>query len=376
MKYNKEHEQIKVGFFTPYYRSPRGNSITAMRIVHGMRQFGYTVHLYAYLEEPLLPPLAEAMREASFYHILQASRFADWRQKHAWPLDKPYLVTMGGTDINHDIGSAEKSNRILELLDGAAAITVFTQDAFAKLQALDRGYEDKTQIIPQSVWLPQGHPPDRSAGSAGTEAAQDPPPSARPFPLILLPAGLRPVKDVLYLFDALKRLRRDLPALQFVIIGDILDLSVYHKVIEKSSSNPWFHYKGSVPFAEMRSWYERADLVVNSSVSEGQSLAVMEAMALGVPVLARVNGANESLIEEGKTGFLFTTPEEFRKKALRLFRNHDLRKRIAAQARAYIARFHSLEKEIAAYDAIYRVLGKTSPSIGHVRSRPTKNNHL
>ena len=46
-------------------------------------------------------------------------------------------------------------------------------------------------------------------------------------------------------------------------------------------------------------------------ISEGMSLALLEAMAVGVPVSARRNSGNVALIDDGKTGFLFSTPAEF-----------------------------------------------------------------
>jgi glycosyltransferase involved in cell wall biosynthesis len=52
-----------------------------------------------------------------------------------------------------------------------------------------------------------------------------------------------------------------------------------------------------------------ADVVLNTSVSEGQSGALLEAMAAGaVPVVARANEGNASLVVHGVTGLLFGPP--------------------------------------------------------------------
>jgi glycosyltransferase involved in cell wall biosynthesis len=47
-------------------------------------------------------------------------------------------------------------------------------------------------------------------------------------------------------------------------------------------------------------------------VSEGMSLALLEAMSLGAIVIARRIPGNAALISHGTTGFLFSTPAEFR----------------------------------------------------------------
>jgi glycosyltransferase involved in cell wall biosynthesis len=52
-----------------------------------------------------------------------------------------------------------------------------------------------------------------------------------------------------------------------------------------------------------------ASAALNSSVSEGQASALLEAMQLRVPIIARRNEGNESLVEHGRTGLLFDTPE-------------------------------------------------------------------
>jgi glycosyltransferase involved in cell wall biosynthesis len=47
------------------------------------------------------------------------------------------------------------------------------------------------------------------------------------------------------------------------------------------------------------------DLYLNTSVSEGLSNSIMEAMAAAVPVLAAAAGGTPELVHDGQTGFLF-----------------------------------------------------------------------
>ena len=51
--------------------------------------------------------------------------------------------------------------------------------------------------------------------------------------------------------------------------------------------------------------YREADLVVLTSVSEGIPLTLMEAMALGRPVIAPAITGIPELVLDGKTGFLY-----------------------------------------------------------------------
>ena len=91
----------------------------------------------------------------------------------------------------------------------------------------------------------------------------------------------------------------------------MLDKEVYAQVKKAMVNNPFLTYKQAIPFEEMGSLYSQADLVVNSSLEEGHSAAVCEAMGLGLPVIARRNDGNEAVIEHGKTGYLFYDQDQF-----------------------------------------------------------------
>jgi glycosyltransferase involved in cell wall biosynthesis len=63
-------------------------------------------------------------------------------------------------------------------------------------------------------------------------------------------------------------------------------------------------FVGAVPRDEMPRWYRSADLVVCASWYEPVSLAPLEAMASGVPVVATAVGAFQDTIVDGLTGVL------------------------------------------------------------------------
>lgn len=63
-------------------------------------------------------------------------------------------------------------------------------------------------------------------------------------------------------------------------------------------------FLGNKPQAELYKLYRQANLLVVPSRSEGMSLTLLEAMAVGLPVVATDAGDNARLIKHGKTGFL------------------------------------------------------------------------
>ncbi|WP_027417097.1 glycosyltransferase [Aneurinibacillus terranovensis] len=325
---------MHVLFFAPYFNQPRGNSTTIKRLVHFLQQQNISTSVIPYLEDDHWH-----YPDADIFHILHATRFIQWAKENRIILNRPYLVTMGGTDINIDL-QASMDDEMFSFLNNAAYITVFTEDAKEKVKKLFPKWMDKTFVIPQGIWLPWSI-------SARKEEM---------VPRILLPAGLRPVKDVLHVLPALDELIHKYPNMNFIILGANLDEDVYKQVQRKTEQRHWMKYAGVVPYEVMKLWYEQADIVINTSISEGQSLAIMEAMAMGRPVIARKNEANIQLIRHEQTGWLYETMNGFTEAVHSIVKNVSLREKVVKQAKEWIAEHSSPAKEALAYITLYKQL--------------------
>ncbi|RKD22738.1 hypothetical protein BEP19_10835 [Ammoniphilus oxalaticus] len=329
---------MRILYFTPYFNQPRGNSTTSKRIVHFLQNYGIHTSVFPYLEkEPWFLPSTETI---DVIHILHATRFLSWAQENHFSLERPYIVTMGGTDINVDL-QAPLANDVSELLQQAAKITVFTPDAKQKVIRLNSDWANKIHVIPQSAWLPW------NIGE----------PEQFEQPNILLPAGLRPIKDVLHTLPALDDLYESYPNLQFKIVGANLHADVYDEVNKASHTRPWFTYAGVVPFEVMTHWYQEANIVVNSSVSEGQSLAVMEALAIGRPVIARKNAANEELIQHNETGWLYRSMEQFKEAVFSIMNDSFHRGQVIQAGKQWVGAHASPHNEARQYIELYKRAG-------------------
>lgn len=330
----------KIAFFTPYFNSNRGNATTTKRIVHGLKEAGIDVHVFPYLEERWTDEKDEVLKECSLYHILHLYRFARWNMCRELQLDKPYILTNGGTDINHDLANPGQLEEMKKMIDGADAITVFTQDGKRKVHA---AYPNSTvEIIPQSVWFEKEDKltvqlPDKK-------------------PVILLPAGLRAVKDPLYVWDEIKVLKGEFPELQFVIAGVVIEEEVHKEVLTLCQEHEWVHFLEDVPFSQMASLYKQADLTINTSISEGQPSSIMEAMYCGSPVLVRNNEGNMSVVEHNETGLVFQNKQEFVEMAYSILTENEKTKHLTKQAKRYITEYHSLDREIQQYIHLYSQL--------------------
>jgi glycosyltransferase involved in cell wall biosynthesis len=110
------------------------------------------------------------------------------------------------------------------------------------------------------------------------------------------------------------------------------------------------------------------DVLLNGSAYEGQSNSILEAMAMGIPVIATDIPGNRDLVVEGVTGLLVPDGgEDFRfrrrtfvEKTLLLLEDNELRKKMGTAAQTRIAEHFSLEQMIRRYAELYQTLSKIS----------------
>ena len=116
-------------------------------------------------------------------------------------------------------------------------------------------------------------------------------------------------------------------------------------------------FTGFVPDAELPALLNSADLFVMPSEAELQSLATLEAMACGLPVLAADAGALPELVRPGVNGFLFRSGcgRDAAGRLKEMAGRRDEWARMGAASRA-MAEAHDLSRTIRAYDELYRRL--------------------
>lgn len=107
---------------------------------------------------------------------------------------------------------------------------------------------------------------------------------------------------------------------------------------------------GQIPSDEVYSYMKGADLLISTSRWEGFGLAILEAMACGLPVVARPNSAQESLVE-GR-GLLADSSLEFRAAIAKYFGDRKLRQGSISRGLKFSKQF-SWEATSNALDRIY-----------------------
>ena len=189
--------------------------------------------------------------------------------------------------------------------------------------------------------------------------------------LIIVVARLTPEKDHVTLLQAFKTVSMRIPAARLLIVGDG---PTRQQLLDQMHA---LKLKGRVEFLGSRSdipaLLHASNLFVLSSQTEGIPLAVLEAMAAGVPVLATRVGGIPGVIEDDRTGCLVAprAPGELASAMLRLAGDPIEAARLAAAARRAVMERFALEQTVEAYEDIYQVAadGRSGRKRDHRTSR-------
>ena len=340
----------RLALLTPFaFPSVRGNAVTVERIARGLRARGADIEVWD------LSTMARASieRRASDYrpevvHAFHAYRAGPLGLALARRIGCPLVVTLTGTDANLDLFDAERAPAVRQVLESAAAVTAFHDSVAAMVARAAPEISARIVIVPQSVDLPDFSHSDGPA------------PRAR-GPVMLFPAGIRPVKRPLFPLAPLDSVAARYPGFELRYIGPILDVTEGEALMRALRGRQWARHLGEVPHAAMAALLRDADVVLNCSLSEGgMANSVLEALACGRAVLASDIAGNRSVIEDGVTGLLFEGPGDFADKAARLLGDPALRKRLGEAGRARASRF-GLQQEIERYLKLYAAVAPAYP---------------
>jgi glycosyltransferase involved in cell wall biosynthesis len=336
----------RVALLTPFaFPSVRGNAVTVARITDGLRRRGVDLAVWDLSTAPdaEIADEVEAFRP-DLVHAFHAFRAGPLALRLARRLEVPLVVTLTGTDANHDLFDPARAPLVRHVLEGAARVVAFHPSIVERVAAALPDLRERFEVVAQAAALPQGH--------VFPLAARWPLPPSRL--LFLFPAGVRPVKRPrlpLAPFDALVRRR---PDIRLLYVGPVINRDEGEALRRALRERPWAKHLGDVPHDAMRSLLAEADVVLNCSLSEGgMANSILEAFAMGRAVLASDIEGNRSLVDDGVTGLLFADEAELIEKAERLALDPGLRARLGAAARARVEDRYSPEREIEGYLEAY-----------------------
>ncbi|XP_075324613.1 glycosyltransferase 1 domain-containing protein 1 isoform X2 [Odontesthes bonariensis] len=356
--------------------SPKtGNHTTAERIRSYIESAGHTCELRDAEEFQSPADVADLLARsppfggAMAIHLFRAGRLL-------LDIQVPFGVIFGGTDINEDVKVEQKRAVMEQVLLKARFAVAFTDKLKEEAEIFLVSQSNKIYVQPQGIQTEVNQKICwteflRSSG-VRSEHVDD-------LRVFLLVCGLRRVKDPLYLVRVFSAWHCENQRNVLMIIGPKID-PVFTAEVEAvvNRTTGVFLAQGRSQ-QELHAAMTHCFAVVNSSVSEGMSAAILEAMDLRVPVLARNIPGNAAVVQHEVTGLLYSSPQgahtdgfsnlgqinydpslnslaEFVHQSQRLLSDHDLRERVVRNGKVYVEEHHSLKRERETYQRLVDTL--------------------
>jgi glycosyltransferase involved in cell wall biosynthesis len=264
----------------------------------------------------------------------------------AWPR-RPVVVTVWGSDVAllrlPLVGPLAR-----RMLRRAASVIAVSGAMARELAALGVPAEKVTVVLTAIDALERpAAPPSELRARLGL-------PADRPLALFL--GRLSPVKGPDVLVEALRPLRERGVRAAFVLTGEGQLRGPLEDAVRAHGLQDEVVFTGPVPRERVAEYLAASDVLVLPSRSEGLPHAVLEAMALGLPVVASAVGGVPEVVQDGVTGAL-VPPEDPRALAAALeplLIDAGLRARYgrAGQA-AFARREHTWDRVARELDALY-----------------------
>lgn len=181
---------------------------------------------------------------------------------------------------------------------------------------------------------------------------------------------IRPVKDLRTLFMAFALVRKRVPDAQLLVVGHAPDLRQFENLAKELAITGAVHFLGKrSDIPEIMSAF---DVYVNSSIYEGMSNTILEAMASGVPVVATAVGGTPSIVSDGVNGFLVPpkAPEPMSEAISHLLLDPKEHEAISRAGRQHVERHHNFQDTVKRHEALY--LDLVAQKLGSPRSRQPK----
>lgn len=257
---------------------------------------------------------------------------------------RPAVATAAGSDLN-----TAASNRIVALFAGftfkrIAALVCVSQALMEK--AFDLGMSRaKSKVVPGPAGIDmKEYASGMCMKKRGSEKLK-----------LLYTGNLEPPKRVDTLLYAAKQLKLKRVDFSLTIAGQGPDQEKLETLAQKLGIESFVEFKGRVDHDAVPELMHSCHVFVHCSENEGLPVAIMEAMAAGLPVVAAEVGGVPELVKEGITGFGLAYDDfiGFSEKIMILYENDDIRIKMGVDANRLIDEKFSRKKIVLSNIKVY-----------------------
>ncbi len=254
---------------------------------------------------------------------------------------RPYVVSCRGTQVQVAPWMPSRTGLragLPEVFSRAAAVHCVSEAICREAVALGLD-QDAAVVIRPAVGVPP--------------AQRKPDPARRPT--VVSVGALRWIKGYEYALRAVAELVDEFPDLRYRIAGDGPERDRLQYTIADLDLTANVELWGDIPAPSVNDLLSESDLFLHTSLSEGISNAVLEAMAAGVPVVCSDVGGMAEAITDGREGRLVPArdPRAAANAMATILRDPELGERMGQAARDRVERDFALDAQVHAMDALF-----------------------
>jgi glycosyltransferase involved in cell wall biosynthesis len=209
----------------------------------------------------------------------------------------PLVLTAWGSDILID----PKRNSLRRFLTSRAlrkADRIICVSSALKEKAVNLGVApEKVEVIPMGVDVQKFDPSLRDKALLQNLDMAD-------KPVVISTRNLEPVYDVETLIKAIPLVLREIPEARFIIGGKGKQREHLERLAQDSGISHSVKFVSWIPETDFPKFLASSDVYVSTSLSDGTSVSLLEALASGLAPVVTDIPANRPWISDGENGFL------------------------------------------------------------------------
>jgi len=234
-------------------------------------------------------------------------------------LRRPYVIWGQGTDVYMPQPLLKSLSKFL--VNDADAIIALTEDMKSRLQKFAHR---NIYVIPNGIDL-------KKFENLSRDNIQHTLQTKKGEQFLIFVGRLRPEKGMQYLIEAMRLIRNKRSSVRLIIVGEGPEEYGLKRLVEQLNLEHCVTFMGNVPNEKVPKYMAIADVFILPSLSEGLPIALLEAMAAGLPIIATRVGGIPCVLEDGKNGLLVNpgSSSDLAEKILMLMRSPELMKKMS-----------------------------------------------
>jgi glycosyltransferase involved in cell wall biosynthesis len=336
-----------------------GNSIHDVRLLNALSRRGLEMHLISFHLGDLHPSLSGDVIVHHFRIPSLASRFlrggacispsplllkgllneiesdvvhSTWLQSYGFYAAvanyRPILSMPFGSDvlIQPDRSLLSKFAAIFAL-SRADLIACDAESVKNKILTLVRSHKDNIVVFPRGVDISLFRPSDQSGREIREELGWE------DKLVVVHDRSFEEVYGIEYLVEAIPLIVNECPEARFLFCGTGRLETEMRMKIRQQHNLEYVRFMGYVENSELPRYLNSADVYVSSSLSDGTSISLLEAMACGLPVVLSDVPSNLEWVTCGYNGMIVPrkSPQAIAQAVLYLLKRPEVRKRFGRE---------------------------------------------